>query len=400
MGFQALYIHVPFCKKRCRYCDFASSTCKYGDQRAYAYIQKLESFLRACAEAELFEPILTGYIGGGTPSLLGGDSLGELLATIRACGAFRELSFEANPDSIDTKLLKSARQNGATRISIGIQSFVDNELSALGRIHSSQLAEHALKLAGKSGLDVSCDLMCGVPYQSLESWRYSLEKAIELGLTHVSVYPLMIEEGTALEALCEAGELPWPDDDVQADYMELAEQMLGQAGLERYEVASYAKSELECKHNCVYWTGREYLGLGWSAASMMSRSTYVQLSRHISTLPVLSSTTFRVRFTCTSSIDEIIGAESLDSLSFEIEELSEREAFAEDLMLQARMSAGFSCSFVDEARASIGAQLDKVLDDLVKRGLLSYNKRRYQPTHRGWLLGNELYGALWDLAKE
>lgn len=400
MAARALYLHIPFCKRRCRYCDFASSTAKHADQRAYAYTQKLISFLAQCQETCLFEPTLTGYIGGGTPTMLGPELLEQLLQATRTCGRFTELTFEANPDTLDAATLKCAKRAGATRISLGVQSFIDNELEALGRVHNAATAERALKAAVKSGLNTSCDLMCGIPYQSFESWRYSLKKALATGISHISIYPLMIEEGTAMERLCEEGALPWPSDDDQATYMEIAEEVLTAAGMQRYEVASYAKPACACQHNIAYWTGTEYLGLGTSGSSMFSRATYEKLKHIAPQLPALKPSTTRVRITCTSSIDEVIAAPNLAGLSFETEEMNKREAMAEDLMLGARMSQGFSQTLVDQARPLMGASLDQTFNTLINQGLLIYANNRYQPTHQGWLLGNELYGALWGLAED
>lgn len=402
MAVDAIYIHIPFCKKRCRYCDFVSSACKFGDQRAFAYAQKLALYLDKLAAAGLLSKASSAYVGGGTPSMLGFETLPALLGALNSHAQLKELSFEANPDSIDKKLLTRAKRAGATRISIGVQSFVDNELEALGRIHSSQAAAQAVGLAVKTGFDVSLDLMCGIPYQSLESWQYSLSRALELGIGHISVYPLMIEEGTEMECLCEAGELPWPDDDLQATYMEIAERELVKAGFRRYEVASYAKPHKQCKHNCAYWTGKEYLGLGTSGASMMMRQTYERLRTLApNALPTLDSSTYRARITVTSGIDDVISSRAMRDLSYEVEQLSVREAVAEDLMLAARMSAGISRDLYEQAAQAIPrTELDRTFDKLVQNNLLALCPAGWQPTHTGWLLGNQLYGALWGLAKE
>lgn len=401
MSVEALYIHLPFCRRRCRYCDFESNVAKYGDIRAYAYASKLETFLASLRQVGILGGLKTAYLGGGTPTMLGAQLLSELLYTVTHSEHLQELSFEANPDSLDKDVLRATKKAGATRISIGVQSFVDLELEALGRIHSAETAKRAVSWAIAAGFDTSLDLMCGIPYQNLESWCYSLDQAVSLNPDHISVYPLTIEEGTMMEQLCESGELPWPDDDAQADYMEFAEARLCQAGMARYEVASYAKRHKACKHNIAYWTGQEYLGLGSSAASMLRKSTYKQLRALLPSLPELSSDTSRVRFTCTSSLNELIATEAFDDLSFDIEQLSEREAVAEDLMLAVRMTRGIDGALLDRAYDVIGkTTLMQTLEDLCSRGLLQYNNECWQPTHAGWLLGNQLYGALWGLAEE
>ena len=189
---------------------------------------------RLVAEARglgLLDGQRSAYVGGGTPTMLGADALSRVLDS---CGpGLGELSFEANPGSLTDEVLAGAREHGATRVSIGVQSFCDRELKALGRVHTSEEARERVRAAVRSGLDVSLDLMCGVPYQTSASWRASLETAVSLGVGHVSCYPLMIEPGTPMERMCEEGSLPWPSDDTEAADMEAALDVLGAAGLSR-----------------------------------------------------------------------------------------------------------------------------------------------------------------------
>lgn len=398
-GVHALYLHVPFCVRRCRYCDFATAATRHGDARLGGYASSLVALVGQARELGLLGELSTAYIGGGTPSMLGAEQLSRLVGS---CDAPGELTFEANPESLDDDVLDKAREAGATRVSIGVQSFDDGELRGLGRVHSAALARERVSAAVASGLDVSVDLMCGIPYQTEASWRASLVSAVGLGVGHVSCYPLMIEPGTPMERLCEQGSLPWPSDDTEASDMEAALDVLGAAGLSRYEVASYARPGKRCAHNVAYWTGVEYLGLGVAASSMLGLASYDVLREAVPSLPSPGEDAVRIRLTVSSRTDEVIEARSLRDLRFDVEKLDAREAVAEDLMLAARMTDGLPPGLVARARAIVGAErVDECLGRLEARGLLEPGTGgALVPTHDGWLLGNELYGPLWDLSSD
>ncbi len=367
-----------------------------------AYVSSLARLCDEARELGLIDGAKTAYIGGGTPTMLGAEGLEQLVYAANAAGELTELSFEANPESLSDEVLAAAIEAGATRVSIGVQSLNDNELAAIGRVHDAKLACERVRAAVGSGLRTSVDLMCGLPFQTSQSWQSSLERALELGVGHVSCYPLMIEEGTVLERMCETGELPWPSDDTEASDMEAAERILGAAGFSRYEVASYAKPGQRCEHNIAYWTGVEYLGLGTAASSMLGREAYELLRGAVPALPAPGEGASRFRLTVASSTSEVAAATGLADLRFDVEQLTEREAAAEDLMLAARMTDGLSAGLLQRAGTALGeTRVGECLASLVSRGLLVCgDDGSYTPTHSGWLLGNELYGALWELAEE
>ena len=396
---RALYLHVPFCVRRCRYCDFSTAATRRGDALMPRYGAALERLVGEARGLGLIDELETAYVGGGTPTMLGAEALASL---VRGVGATSELSFEANPESLTDEMLAAAREAGSTRVSIGVQSFNDQELRGLGRVHDAGLARDRVAAAVASGLRVSLDLMCGIPHQTRQSWERSLAEAVALGVGHVSCYPLMIEPGTPMERMCETGELPWPSDDTEADDMEAAERVLGAAGLARYEVASYARPGERCRHNVAYWTGVEYLGLGTAAASMLGLVSYERLRRAVPSLPAPSSGTERLRLTVTSGARDVAGASSLAGLAFDVEQLSAREAACEDLMLAARMTDGISPELIACVRSLVGdGRVDDTVSGLLDKGLLAEGAGGLLvPTHSGWLLGNELYGPLWDLAHD
>lgn len=392
----ALYLHVPFCAQKCAYCDFASWATRRDDPLMSAYTDALVSQVRELGDIGALEGLRTAYIGGGTPSLLGAPALGRLVARASAHGP-EELSCEVNPDSMGDDVIDALLSNGATRVSIGVQSLNDFELRELGRLHDAELAQERVRAAVDSGLDVSCDLMCAIPGQTDASWHETLEAAIALGTTHVSVYPLMIEEGTVFDRRYSNEDCDWNSDEVQACRMQKAQVELERHEFNQYEVASYAKNEKVCKHNISYWTGQPYLGLGTKASSMLTLKLYLKLSEKCGSLPVPPSGVSRVRLTVKNSRSQIACDPRLASLRFDIEFLTEAQAAAEDLMLGARMRAGLDPGLVSHARRVLPS-LDECLGGLVADGYLQTRGSRLAPTQRGWLLGNELYERLWGLA--
>ena len=391
MAIQALYIHVPFCHAKCAYCDFDSKAlCGSAlDAAADAYLDALVGRLDAFGRAGALSSIETVYIGGGTPSVLGARLADLVRLALSWCSPV-EVTCEANPESFAEDLACRLAGVGVTRISLGVQSFVDDELRSIGRLHDAESARQAISRAKRHGFDVSCDLMCGLPGQSVDSWRHSLGSALAAEPHHISVYPLTIEEGTPLAHRIALHPELEPDEDVQAACMELARDVFTQHGYGRYEVASYAKPGKMCRHNIAYWTGKSYLGVGRSAASMLSATEYRELSALLGDEHI-DADAARVRLV---QLDDAGDA-------FDFETLTEREAAAEDLMLAMRMTSGAPRSLIERARMCIGArEVDTAFAEAKRENLAIWDEEhvRFVPTERGWLLGNELYGIMWGLA--
>ena len=226
----------------------------------------------------------------------------------------------------------------------------------------------------------------------------TLRGAVALGVGHVSVYPLQIEEGTPLDRRYADVPCAWNDPEVQAERMSRAQVALEAHGYSRYEVASYARPGRECCHNKVYWTGSPYLGLGTGASSMLDLEGYLRLCATCPQLPAAPEGARRVRLTVETRRRELAAEPRLPALSFSLEFLTEPQAVAEDLMLGARLVEGLRPELVARARALFGARFDETVDVLLARGLLAERGGRLAPTQQGWLLGNELYGAFWGLA--
>lgn len=479
--YRALYLHIPFCRAKCLYCDFDSRAltgCAL-EEAIGAYCEGLSAQVDAHGNAGELSAVETVYVGGGTPSLLGGRLVG-LVDLVRSYCEPVEFTCEANPESFTLDLAQALRAAGVTRISLGVQSLNASELKATGRIHSAEQAMLAVAQAKAAGFSTSCDLMCGLPGQTLDTFAETLRSLVTLNPDHVSVYPLQLEEGTPLARMEEAGDVEAPDEDFQAQCMDLAAEVLEEAGYERYEVASYAKPGHRCRHNIAYWTGKPYLGLGRSAASMLdvckgecrearfiacpdvqkgegSRMRGEPLSPKEENL--LSRSDARRGESLSSCPDErneeglsarekglsareeglsareegllskgkalppIDANLSMDGLSsvrvssdvarirfkqlddaggqFETEELSAREAAAEDLMLACRKTDGISADLLARATGVIpDDELSFACQQAVEKGLAVWDGGALRPTHLGWLEGNELFGIFWNLAYE
>lgn len=363
--YRALYLHVPFCKKRCLYCDFATQAIDRDDSALDVFTDDMVLALRRASREELLGAIETVYIGGGTPSYLGARRLADLIYALSFSMHLTpevECTLEMNPESVTLPLVKDLFALGVTRVSMGVQSFNDDLLMRLGRVHSADQARRALDAVQYRFENVSIDLMCGLPGQTTELFLDSVDEAIARGVKHVSVYPLMVEEGTPLDAMVRGGEIEI-DEDAGAEHMEAAARRLEGAGMHRYEVASYAYPGYESRHNTAYWTGIPYLGLGKGAVTMRQNDL------------------------CRERIEDGQVLESLDPF----------QRAAEDLMLAMRMSRGVSDGDLEIASILLPAA-PATFASLRDEGLVAHDEGRWRPTKTGWLFGNRLYGRLLDLA--
>jgi putative oxygen-independent coproporphyrinogen III oxidase len=271
-----VYLHVPFCRVRCGYCDFNTYTA--GELRGARQDEYADTLLR---EVELARGVLgragslraasTVFFGGGTPTLLPPGDLARMLGGVRAAFGVEpgaEITVEANPDTVTDAVAAELAAAGVTRLSIGMQSAVPHVLDTLDRTHDPANVAAAVAAARRAGLDVSIDLIYGAPGESLTDWRTSLAAATALEPDHVSAYALIVEEGTQLARRIRRGEVATPDDDLQADMYELADDLLGAAGYDWYEVSNWARGpEHRSRHNLAYWRGTDWWGFGPGAHS-------------------------------------------------------------------------------------------------------------------------------------
>lgn len=261
-----IYIHLPFCLRKCPYCAFYSIS--YNDNMKDDYVRALVRNIRRYSEMRL--PCDTVYFGGGTPSLLTPGDVNAVMDAVRHSfnlSPVSEVTIEANPSSVNSESLAGYYRAGVNRISFGVQSLNDNELRALGRLHDAKTALNAVDMARKAGFEnISCDLMIGTPYQTISSLLESCQRLTNIGIPHISCYMLKIEDGTPYD--CEEIREAVADDDTVCDmYLALCDE-LRTTGYERYEISNFAGNGLRSRHNMKYWTGEDYLGFGASAHSL------------------------------------------------------------------------------------------------------------------------------------
>ena len=326
------YVHIPFCRRRCYYCDFPVSV--VGDRATGSTSGTIAQYVEVlCQEIETIPPLgsslKTVFFGGGTPSLLAVEQLGRILDTLNqhfGIAAEAEISMEMDPGTFSLEQLKGYRDAGVNRISLGVQAFQDELLSICGRSHNSNDIFAAIELLRQVDIpDWSLDLISGLPYQTLEQWQASLEAAVQVTPTHISSYDLVVEPVTAFGRQYAPGTKPLPTDDMAAKMYKLAQQILTSGGYEHYEISNYALPGHQCCHNRVYWENRPYYGFGMGAAS------YVQGCRF--TRP-------RTRQEYYAWVQQLIDAGGV----LECPETSEVEILLETLMLGLRLAEGLSLS--------------------------------------------------------
>ncbi len=282
----AIYIHIPFCVRKCAYCDFASFA---GRQDMWEdYFDTLLGEIDSWKDELRTREVRSVFFGGGTPSLVTAAYIAAVLERLRQYAAFSadcEITLEANPGTLTPEKLAVYRENGIKRLSIGVQSFDGGLLKSLGRIHTPEEAEAAVSMAREAGFDnISIDLMYALPGQTMAQWLDTLKKAVCLPLKHISAYSLIVEEGTEMHRRVEAGEVSIPDDDSVNEMQRMAADFLARHGFERYEISNYARPGFESRHNITYWEVGDYLGLGSAAHSLVNNMRFAnppELRRYI-----------------------------------------------------------------------------------------------------------------------
>jgi oxygen-independent coproporphyrinogen-3 oxidase len=367
----ALYIHIPFCRRKCGYCSFVSYQCREVDIPAYIEVLKKEMAVRADTRE-----VGTIFFGGGTPSLLSSGQAGDIFSAIHRLfnvAPDAEITIEANPGTVDEKYLTSLRSIGVNRLSLGIQSLIDNELALLGRIHTADEARAAVRCARRAGFtNLNLDFIYGIPGQSMACWRRSLTEGIELGCEHLSLYALTLDDDVPMFDAMKRGELPSLDSDLAANHYEIAEDILAANGYQHYEISNWAKDGHECRHNLVYWHNLPYLGFGVAAHS--------SLNGH--------------RFSNTIDLDTYMGmfGSSRGAVLDINEDISPELQLAESVILGLRLNHGVN---MEEMEKKYGdgsfRSYDRQVDELAGLGLLEMNDGRIRLTRRGRLLGNEVF---------
>lgn len=379
----ALYFHIPFCTAKCGYCDFNSYA---GHEHMIpSYASTLVKDAGLWREAVRGRSVETVFFGGGTPSLNPPDEMGAILDGTRAIFTIApdaEIALEANPGSLGEDYLRALRDIGFNRLSIGVQSFDDEELVALDRIHTAEQARGAFDAARSAGFEnVNLDLIYGLPEQPLVAWQRNLEQAIALAPEHLSLYALTIEDGTPLARDVARGRVTAPDPDMQAEHYEWTQDRLARAGYEHYEISNWARRGRQCRHNMVYWGNQEYLGLGAGAHSFLNGVRF-------------STALLPNRYT--ELVDESAAAgDGTMRHVVAAETVTPELAMADTMILGLRLIDGIDTrSFERRHGRDVREVYGGVIDEFVGYGLLEAAGSHLRLTRRGRLLSNELFQRL------
>ena len=370
-----IYIHVPFCRSKCTYCDFyslASTDTKLKD----GYLDAMCAHIKEAGTLAPNHLVDSIYFGGGTPSFFGAEGMAAILGSIRRSfdvSATAEVTFEANPDSVTPKLLRRLRSEGFNRVSLGIQCDNDRILEAIGRPHTYEDAVQAVKQIRRAGYhNLSVDLIYGLPGQTLQSWENTLRNVLTLEPDHISCYGLKVEPGTPLYACQEVMQLP--DDDSQADMYLTANEILRSKGFRQYEISNFCRRGMESRHNLKYWTGGEYLGFGPSASSDFAGKRYTMvrdLRAYVSGV--------------------LAGGQVVD----DIQEVPPRERAGEYLMMRLRTNLGIQAQEYEKQYLLPFAPLEEKLMECQGRGhAFKTETGHWRLTPEGYLLSNSIISDL------
>ncbi len=369
-----IYLHIPFCKAKCDYCDFYSLPDR--EEAMDRYLKALAAHMKETAPLAKGWQVDTLYIGGGTPSVLGGKRLQALVREVRRrfdLARDAEITCEANPESADRAFLQALRRSGVNRLSLGMQSACNGELKAVHRIHDFSQVVQAVQDARKAKLkNLSLDLIYGLPGQTMESWRKSVEAALALAPEHLSCYGLKVEPGTPLDGRVTRGEL-LPDDDAQADMYLWAVERLAAAGYAQYEISNFARPGYQSRHNLKYWMGKPYIGFGPGAHSDFGGR----------------------RYSFVRDLDKYIGGIlSGGSVIDDSELVPHRERGGEYLMFRLRTTRGIE---EWEYRREFSLNFDPLeqkLEEFERQGWAVKRDRRWRLTPKGFLVSNQLISDL------
>ena len=369
-----IYIHVPFCRSKCQYCDFYSLACPEKKLK-HRYIKAVCAHIRETGPQAPGYRVDTVYFGGGTPSMLSPDALAAILTAIRQSfdvSPRAEITFEANPDSITPRLLRRLRSEGFNRVSLGIQSDNDAMLERLGRPHDYAQAVDAVRRIRRAGYkNLSVDLMFGLPEQTLEDWQNTLKHVLELEPDHISCYGLKVEKGTPLYLCKDTCGLP--DDDVQADMYLAAVDILKARGFRHYEISNFAKRDKASQHNLKYWTGGEYIGFGPDASSDFAGKRFVMV-RDLS-----------------AYVDGVLSGGHVIA---DLQEIPPRERAGEYLMMRMRTNIGINREEYEKQYLLPFGPLEEILEACRQRNLAILSDGRWRLSPEGMLLSNSILSDL------
>ncbi len=386
-----LYVHVPFCKTKCPYCDF--NTYQGIESQMGSYLEAVISELRSWGEALGRPRVRTVFFGGGTPSYLPeGDILAILGAASEACDvqSVGEITIEANPGDLDSAACSRLLRQGVNRLSVGVQSLDNGLLQLLGRRHSAAEAVAAFQTARDAGFEnVNLDLMYGLPNQTLAQWEDTIAKLADLAPEHISLYALTLEEGTPMRVWADQGKIPEPDPDLAADMYSLARRVLADLGYQHYEISNWAKPGHQSQHNLIYWRNETYLGVGPGAHSRLgnyrfwtslSPRDYAVRAGEWTQAPSCSWRAFGEA--------ELREARTIDGW----EHIDGDTARAETMFLGLRLLEGLDLDRASEAIGEdLAARFEAEIDELLNLGLLRRNGNTIRLDESAYLVANQVF---------
>ncbi len=384
MNKMELYVHIPFCVQKCAYCDFLSMTAESTVKSAY--IRKLKEEIRQRSVSFKDREVISVFIGGGTPSILYGSQIVEVMDAIRnsfSVSPEAEVTIECNPGTITPEKLEAYKKAGINRLSIGLQSAQDKELQLLGRIHNYEDFLISYDCARKNGFNnINVDLMSALPGQTIKTWEQTLKRVVMLRPEHISAYSLIIEEGTPFYKLYgyddetrKKGEKPLflPSEEEERQMYQLTKTFLEQKGYKRYEISNYAKPGKECIHNVGYWTRVDYLGVGLGAASLIDNW----------------------RFSNINNMTEYLKTDFSNPELIEYQELSKNQQMEEFMFLGLRMQQGINRgAFLEEFGTPVESIFGEALERMKQQGLIQEQGGQIGLTDLGFDVSNYVFSEL------
>lgn len=365
-----IYLHIPFCERKCIYCDFYSETSHDGYN---IFVQFLIKEIELYSDYHNLEKIETIYFGGGTPSLLHSTQISEIINTIQKLfkvNELAEITFEVNPGTVDLQKLKEYKKSGINRLSIGVQSFNDDDLKFLSRIHSVADAERCIADAKEAGFDnIGIDIIYALPTQTIDSLLYTLQNAVDAEVNHISAYSLIVEEGTPLHHLVKNQKILTLDEAVETQMMDVTIDVLKMAGFEQYEISNFAKPGYESKHNSNYWNHSNYLGFGPSAHSFWKNKRWWNIDTIFSYYTRLQNNMLPIS---------------------ETENLNTEQLINEIFMLGLRSKGVDFKKLKEEFNHDYKTQHQSLIDHLTSNQLASFESDRLQLTSNGIMIADEI----------
>lgn len=366
-----IYVHIPFCVKKCDYCDFLSGPAT--EERQAAYVKALLQEIEA-QEPDKQEQIVSVFVGGGTPSAIQPQWIGQIIDKLKEKFTFSpeaEITMEANPGTLTKEKLSIYKEHGINRISLGLQSTINEELKILGRIHTFEEFQESFRMVREAGFDnINVDLMSAIPKQTYDKWVHNLRTVAELEPEHISAYSLIIEEGTPFYDYFYENELELPDEEEEYRMYEDTAEILREYGYEQYEISNYAKSGFACRHNIGYWKRTDYLGFGLGAASLYHG----------------------IRYHNTEDMEEYLKDSSEPAaLRRDVQELSRQECQEEFMFLGLRMTQGISeTEFEKTFGEGMPDKYKKILEKYEQSGFLENNQEWWYFSRKGIHVSNQI----------